>query len=82
MSLGAMKLFTIEDVERRQHKRVELALRGRYMLRDGCEYPCWTLDISLSGVAIIGGSKGSVGERVVAYIDHIGRIRRSCRAPV
>jgi len=72
--LGAMKLLKINEEERRRDQRFELALPGRYMLRDGHEYPCWTLDISPAGVAIIGLSKGSVGERVVAYIDQIGRI--------
>jgi hypothetical protein len=60
--------------ERRRVERVELTLPGRYMLQDGCEYPCWTIDVSPAGVAIIGLVKGRIGERVVAYIDQIGRI--------
>ena len=60
MFLGAMKLLKINEEERRRDPRVELALPGRYMLRDGQEYPCWTLDISPAGVAIIGDRKSVV----------------------
>jgi len=44
------------------------------MNRDGYEYPCSTIDISPAGVAIRGFAKGFIGERVVLYLDEIGRI--------
>jgi hypothetical protein len=66
-----------EQQERRRHDRVELSLPGRYMLRDRHEYPCATIDVSPMGVAIRGIERGSIGERIVAYISHIGRIEGS-----
>jgi hypothetical protein len=67
----------IKHQDRRRHDRVELSLPGRYMLRDRHEYPCATIDVSPMGVAIRGIERGSIGERIVAYISHIGRIEGS-----
>ena len=44
------------------------------MLGDRREFPCQTLDMSPGGVAMLAPVRGSLGERVVAYLDHIGRI--------
>ena len=44
------------------------------MLRDRREFACQTLDISPGGVAIVAPVRGAVGERVVAYFDHLGRL--------
>jgi hypothetical protein len=60
--------------ERRRYRRVELTLSGRYMLRNRHEYPCWTINLSPGGIAVLGLEKGLIGERVVAYFNHIGRI--------
>jgi hypothetical protein len=60
--------------ERRRHVRVPLFLRGRYMLEGGCEYPCVTRNISRMGVAIQGVPVGGMGERVIAYLEELGRI--------
>ncbi|MGD0564202.1 MAG: PilZ domain-containing protein [Roseiarcus sp.] len=60
--------------ERRYYERVELTLPGRYMLSDRVEHPCWTIDVSPSGIACRSLGNGLIGERVVAYIDQIGRI--------
>jgi hypothetical protein len=49
-------------------------LLGRYMLADRREFPCQVLDMSPGGMAIIGPVSGKAGERVVAYIDHVGRL--------
>lgn len=60
--------------DRRRHQRVGVALLGRYMLTNRHEYPCRTLDISPGGASIIAPVKGVVGERVVVYLEHLGRI--------
>lgn len=60
--------------ERRRHQRVKVALLGRYMLSSRREYPCQTIDMSPGGVALIAPVPASPGERVVAYLDHVGRI--------
>ena len=60
--------------ERRRHKRIRLRLRGRYLLSDGSEFPCETINVSPSGIALRAHLPGNMGERVVAYIDELGRV--------
>jgi hypothetical protein len=60
--------------ERRRHQRVKVSLLGRYMLADRREYPCQTLDMSPGGVSLVAPVCGKPGDRVVVYLDHLGRI--------
>jgi hypothetical protein len=60
--------------EKRRFQRVRVNLLGRYMLADRREFPCQVLDMSPGGMAVIGPVSGKAGERVVAYIDHVGRL--------
>ena len=60
--------------ERRRHNRVELRIPGRYMLADGREYPCETVNISPTGIALRGLQSGYRGERIIAYLQDLGRI--------
>lgn len=60
--------------ERRRHGRVAVALLGRYMLADRQEYPCQTVDMSPGGVRLTCAAGGGIGERIVIYLDHVGRI--------
>jgi hypothetical protein len=61
-------------VERRRHKRVEIALLGRIMRADKREYPAKLLDISVGGAAMMAAAEVEVGEHIIAYFDHIGGI--------
>ena len=61
-------------VERRRYDRVAVTLRGRYMLADGKEFDCQIVDVSPVGFAIRGPLAGDLGERVVAYVEELGRI--------
>ena len=60
--------------DRRQHQRVRVAVLGRYMLSDRREYPCQTVDMSPGGVRLTCAVLGEIGERVVLYLEFIGRI--------
>jgi hypothetical protein len=60
--------------ERRRFQRVKVHLLGRYMLADRREYPCQVINMSPGGLALFAPGIGNVGERVVAYLDHIGRV--------
>jgi PilZ domain len=60
--------------DRRRHKRVAVALPGRYMLEDGSECACECIDISPGGLRLRAAKAGPWGSRVIAYIDGIGRI--------
>jgi len=60
--------------ERRRYDRAVLSLPGRYMLADGKEFDCRIVDVSAVGVAILGPLVGDMGERVVVYVQDLGRI--------
>jgi hypothetical protein len=60
--------------ERRMHQRVKVNLLGRYMLADRQEYPCQVINMSPGGMAVIAPISGQPGERVIAYVDHLGRL--------
>lgn len=64
----------LRSAERRRHYRVPVALLGRYMLPNRHEYPCHTVDMSPGGVLLTAPVKAPVGERVIVYLEHIGRL--------
>lgn len=64
----------IGAVERRQSRRLEIPLNGRLMLSDQCEFDCLVVDVSPQNVFLKTDADGRRGERIVAYIDQIGRI--------
>ena len=74
VTASAMPLIEVKLQERRHHQRVKVVLPGRYMLEDRREYSCQTIDISPGGVAFAGDEKGRLGERVIAYLNQIGRV--------
>lgn len=61
------------DAER-QFQRVDITLFGRYMLADKREFPCQITNMSAGSAALIGPRSGEIGETIIAYMDHIGRI--------
>lgn len=62
------------SLDRRRHRRVDLAILGRYMLATRQEYPCQSVDISPGGLSLITPVRGLIGERIVIYLEHLGRI--------
>jgi hypothetical protein len=60
--------------ERRRHQRVKVNLLGRYMLADRREFPCQVVNMSPGGIAVVAPVSGEPGERVIAYVDHLGRL--------
>ena len=73
-SAGTSPSRPLRPTDQRRHQRVRVALLGRYMLSDRREYPCQTVDMSPGGVRIICAMLGEIGERVVLYLEQIGRI--------
>jgi c-di-GMP-binding flagellar brake protein YcgR len=71
---GTAARASSKPLERRRHQRVGVELLGRYMLENRREYPCQTINISPGGVAIQAPVIGNLGERVIIYLDQIGRI--------
>ena len=67
------KIFPLAQ-ERRKHQRVKVNLLGRYMLADRREYPCQVVNMSPGGILLMAPVAGEVGDRVIAYVDHLGRL--------
>jgi hypothetical protein len=62
------------SAERRRFQRVSVNLLGRYMLADRREFPCQVVNMSPGGMALIAPVAGTPGERIIAYVDHLGRL--------
>lgn len=60
--------------DRRLHARFEVNLLGRMMRADKQEYPCRVKNMSIGDAAILCPVATEVGERIVAYVEHIGGI--------
>ncbi len=73
LAQGAARILPHSE-ERRRFQRVKVNLLGRYMLANRQEYPCQVVDMSPGGMALIGPVSAQIGERVIAYIDHVGRL--------
>lgn len=61
-------------VEKRNFQRVRVNIYGRYMLEDRTEHPCQVMDMSPGNVALRCNQTGRPGEKVIVYLDHLGRI--------
>lgn len=56
----------------RRHRRVPLSLAGRFMREDRNEYTCQLRDISVGSASVSAEIPAELGERVIAYFDHLG----------
>ncbi|OLP43725.1 PilZ domain-containing protein [Rhizobium oryziradicis] len=69
------------ETERRQvqraFQRVSVSLEGRLMVPSQDEYVCLTVDMSPGDVRFICAARPVAGDRIIAYIDNIGRIEGS-----
>jgi len=70
--LGAHQ--TVSDQDRRQYQRVKVMLHGRLMLSDRTEHRCRVIDMSPGSAFFETDAAARIGERVIAYVDHIGRL--------
>ncbi len=73
LPLAKPKFLPLAD-ERRRFQRVKVNLLGRYMLPDRREFPCQVINMSPGGMAVVAPVAGLPGERVIAYVDHLGRL--------
>ncbi|MGH6734887.1 MAG: PilZ domain-containing protein [Methyloceanibacter sp.] len=60
--------------DRRRYRRVPVDLQGRFMREDKQEYPCEVRDMSAGGMYLSAPVSCHRGERIVAYLDNLGRI--------
>jgi hypothetical protein len=73
MSAAAMDMAPSRP-ERRSFQRVRVKIYGRFMLEDRTEHSCQVMDMSPGNVALRAERIGEPGEKVIAYLDHIGRV--------
>ncbi|HWM49314.1 MAG TPA: PilZ domain-containing protein [Xanthobacteraceae bacterium] len=62
------------DEQRTRFQSVRVNLLGRYMLADRREFPGQVVAMSPGDLMMIAPQSGAPGERVIAYIDHLGRL--------
>ena len=65
--------FELSDTEM-QFQSVELTLFGRFMMQDKREFPCQVQSMSSGSATLITPHIGDIGERIIAYVDHVGRL--------
>ncbi|MGB3813926.1 MAG: PilZ domain-containing protein [Shinella sp.] len=60
--------------EQRSFQRVAVNLAGRLMLASHDEYDCTVVDMSPGDANFTCTARPRMGERIIAYVDHLGRI--------
>lgn len=73
-ALEAQEALARPEVDRRRFQRVKVNLLGRCMFLDRRECPCQLTEMSPGDAVFVSPMCGDVGERVIAYIDSIGRL--------
>ncbi len=71
MALAQPDYSRTQDLSRFQS--VPVTLSGRYMLESRREYACQTMDMSPGAMTLIAPVAAKLGEKVIVYLEHIGR---------
>lgn len=66
-------ISALEGVSTTRFQRVHVSLHGRYMLQPKHEYPCQTLEMSPGEAFLLAPINANLGERVVLYLQDLGR---------
>jgi hypothetical protein len=67
-------MATSSSADNRAFQRVVVNLQGRLMLSDSSEFDCRAIDMSPGDAQLLCTAMPQIGERIIAYIDHIGRL--------
>ena len=59
--------------ERRRHARIAAPLKARVLRTDGSEMACLVVNVSAGGALLKAREAPDAGERVVLYVDDVGR---------
>lgn len=71
-----------QERDRRLHRRVSWATRARGLTEDGVEFAAQTVDICAGGIRIVADRPLDIGEKLVLYLDDIGRVEGSVVRPL
>jgi hypothetical protein len=66
--------MSLDSATAARFQSVRVNLLGRYMLADRREFPGQVIAMSPGEMTMIAPQSGQPGERVIAYIDHVGRL--------
>jgi hypothetical protein len=73
--MGIHLQHTISHCETEERARQNFTFEGRYMLlKSNEEYPCRTFEISSRSVVLVAPVAGTPGEKVVLYLNELGRL--------
>ena len=73
-ALQAQQTLASRESDRRRYQRVKISLLGRCMFPDRLECPCQLIEVSPGDAVFVSPFCGEPGEKVIAYIDNIGRL--------
>jgi hypothetical protein len=59
--------------ERRRHRRIDFNAKARVLKSDGVEEPCLVINASAGGALLKAVNPPTEGDKVVVYIDEVGR---------
>lgn len=60
--------------EENRFQSVRVSVLGRYMLADRREFPCQVIEMSPGDAMVIAPVSGHPGEKIIIYLDHLGRV--------
>lgn len=69
---GANRPDLLLNGDKRRHRRLPLAIKGRFMRADRIDNACELRDISVGGACVVTDTPVSVGENIVAYFENLG----------
>jgi hypothetical protein len=70
----ARTVIELATAERRRHQRVKVHVTGRFMRSNRQEFDCLTVDMSPGGIAFLAEATVERGERIVVYLNNLGRL--------
>ncbi|OCW58816.1 pilus assembly protein PilZ [Hoeflea olei] len=71
---SASHYYAPPEAPDRQYSRVKISVQGRFMRADHSEHDCLVDTMSPFDAVFSSGVRPETGERIVAYLDYIGRI--------
>jgi hypothetical protein len=74
MGAAALSILEPDKIDRRNDGRLKVRLVGRFMRSDRKEFDCESIDASATSMAFSSEAGVQFGERIVAYLNQIGRI--------
>lgn len=72
-STGPADAAASDPSERRRHRRVDFSAKARVLKANGVEEPCLVINASAGGALFKAVNPPAEGERVIVYIDDVGR---------